>query len=564
MYTYTENSYTGGTQSIAERKALFEQDAQAIADAKGEPVTGNYKLPDGTYYTVSKNPSSQSTPPSPPPAPSSSSGTPANKDTAALVQRGVYQQPGFYGSQELKASHNTFTAAAAIGGAVAGIAALQILAPPAPPNYVRTPENYILTQAEKDAISSKSRELAASGVIPEDVLKQFFYTLAFINSITNLKTISDAVGIPELNNSRYIRNIIGITQIPDIYKIGYLSQAVYSINNKFSSEYSSAQQIDYPEKSNNGDILSAAALGASLGVIGSYILDNAYTNNRPSGGVGVLSSFPALSESSVSSSVNTFAGLAAGTLGATQLASITNPAVATQGLASIAAASTIAGLLDQSPLGGSLGSFGALGGIAAGLLLGQSGGLAIGAMMSEVITGKRLATSQYANNPMLTAPSFAGKSFFGEAPVSLPAVDQMFCRRVGAFGSPSNGSGVVSFTMQNFASMGGSIPISSVVSRMITGSPVLPPSTTAFGASVGTMVSNVCSNLNVPISSSIEMRRSDNAIPFMLGFSAAMVGENFSPFGSKPISSGWILAASAANDIQRYNPQYLKTCQSSL
>jgi hypothetical protein len=165
---------------------------------------------------------------------------------------------------------------------------------------------------------------------------------------------------------------------------------------------------------------------------------------------------------------------------------------------------------------------------------------------------------------MLTPPSYAGKSFFGEAPVALPAVDQLFSRRVGAFGTSQGGSGVVSFGMQNFASMGGSLPISSMVTRMITGSPIAPPSTTFFGAQIATMTTNVCSNLNVPVTSNIEMRRSDNAIPFMMGFSAAMVGENFSPFGSKPITQGWSLAASSANDIQKYNPLYLRTCQSSL
>ena len=112
--------------------------------------------------------------------------------------------------------------------------------------------------------------------------------------------------------------------------------------------------------------------------------------------------------------------------------------------------------------------------------------------------------------------------------------------------------------------MGGSIPISSMVSRMITGSPEPPPSSSYFGQQVAQMNTNLCNNLNVSSGSSIEMRRSDNAIPFMLGLSAVMVGENFSPFGSKPITQGWSLAASTANDIQKYNPQYLRTCQTSL
>jgi hypothetical protein len=562
MYTYTENGYTGGTQSVTERKALFDADAQAIADAKGEAVTGNYKLPDGTYYTVVKYPAGQTAAPPPTPA-APSPNTPANKDTAALIQRGTFQQPGFYGSQELKQSNEEFNTAIGIGAALAGVAAIMQQTSPAPPNYVRTPQNYILTQAERDAIDNKSKELASFGVVPYDALSKFFYILAVNESLNDLIYIANVIGIPELGNQVYIRNIIAITQFKDIYKIGYLSQAVAAVDNKFANKFSSIQQYDDPTQSSTGDLLQAAVLGASLGVLGASIIGTAYNNNQ-SYNNGFLANAPGLSTSSISQSINTYAGLAAGTLSVTQLASVTNPATAVTGLATLAGASTISSLLNQSPLGGALGNLGSLGGIAMSVLLGKSGGAAIGGMMSELLTGKRIATSTRANNPMLTPPSYAGKSFFGEAPVSLPAVDQLFCRRVGAFGTSQGGSGVVSFGMQNFASMGGSLPISSVVSRMITGSPTLPPSTTFFGSQVSSMVTNVCSNLNVPVTSTIEMRRSDNAIPLMMGFSAAMVGENFSPFGSKPLTQGWQLASSAANDIQKYNPQFLQTCRTSL
>lgn len=196
--------------------------------------------------------------------------------------------------------------------------------------------------------------------------------------------------------------------------------------------------------------------------------------------------------------------------------------------------------------------------------MGKTGGQALGGFMSEVITGNRISTSKLANNPMLTAPSYAGKAFFGESPVSLPAVDQVFCRKVGAFGTMSGGGGVVSFGMQNFASFGGALSIASVVSRMMTGSTTPPSPTTFFGQQIASMTSNLCNNLNVPTTSDIEMRRSDNAIPFMLGMSAVMVGENFSPFGSRPFTSGWRLASSTANDVQKYNPRFLETCRTSL
>lgn len=497
------------------------------------------------------------------PSNASSKNQQVGPDVAALIQRGVIQQPGFYGNQELKASNDQFNTATQIGGMLAGPAMLLKSAGPAPSDYVRTEKNYKLTQKEIESIENKSRELASFGVIPYDALEKFFYILASITSLESLKYIADTVNIPELANQRYIRNILAVLQIPNISNIGYLSQAVYSIDKRYANQYISMQQYDDPTRNSNSDTLGAAALGLSLGVIGASIIGTAFNVNQ-NPGTNYLKAAPDLSQSSITNAVNTYAGLAAGTLSAVQLASVTNPAVATQGLATLAGASAIASLLSQSPLGGALSSLGALGGIAAATLLGKGGGLAIGGMMSEVLTGKRIDTSTRAKNPMLTAPSYAGKSFFGEAPVSLPAIDQLFCRRVGAFGTNQGGTGVVSFGMQNFASMGGSIPISSMVSRMITGSPVAPPSTTFFGQQVSQMTTNLCSNMNVPVDSMIEMRRSDNAIPFMLGMNATMMGENFSPIGSKPIMQGWQLASSTANDIQKYNPQYLRACQTSL
>ena len=112
--------------------------------------------------------------------------------------------------------------------------------------------------------------------------------------------------------------------------------------------------------------------------------------------------------------------------------------------------------------------------------------------------------------------------------------------------------------------MGGALSVASVVSRLTTGSFEVPNTSTFFGQGVGTMISNVSNVLNVLPGSSIEMRRSDNAIPLMLGMSAAMAGETFSPFGSKSFTGGWKLASSAANDIQKANPQFLHVAKTVL
>lgn len=486
-----------------------------------------------------------------------------NSDTMALIQRGIYQQPGFYGSQELKNSNDDFNSAVNMGAQLAGFASV-LKTTVAPTNYKRTRTNYILTAQEKQAITFKSRELALYGVVPVDVLENFFYILAANDSESDLIHIANVIGIPNLGQPRYIRNIRDIVDIPDIYKVGYLANGVSSITHKYASRYNNISTYDNYSQSSYGTVLSQANYSTSLGIIGPVLLSTAHGYNGI-GDAGLMNA-PSLSTSAIGSAFNVVSGFAGGptSLPPTTISALLNPAATIQNQATLIGAQAINSLIGNSPLGGILSSFGPLGGIVASMLLQQIGGNSMGSFMSEMIMGQRIATSTLANNPMLTAPSYAGKSFFGEAPVSLPAVDQVFCRRVGAFGTTTGGSGTVSFGMQNFASMGGSLSIASVVSMLSTGSSMIPSPTTFFGKQMQTMTTNVCSNLNVPTTSLIEMRRSDNAIPFKMALSAAMVGENFSPFGSDPFSSGWKLASSSANDIQKYNPRYIETCRTSL
>jgi hypothetical protein len=564
MFTYTEDGYTAGSQTFAERKVIFDNDAQAIADGKGEPVTGKYKLPDGSYYTVVKYPAGTVTPPAPQNQDSAPSSYTIGPDTAALIQRGTVQQPGFYGSQENKASNELFNAAVATGAALFGLAQALKAQPTPSPSYVRTKSNYVLTELERQAITRKSQELADVGVVPFDVLENFFYILAVNENLSTLTEISNVVGIPELNNSRYIRNIRGICDITDIWKVGYLANGIASVNQKYATQYTGIQSFEDYRRSSNGSNLDAADLGLALGVIGPQIIHNSRYNLGYSG--NYLNN-PGFTNDNALTAISSFTAIAQGngsSLPPTTISAILNPAATMQSEITTIGSSTIAKLANQTPLGGALSALGPLGGIALGALLGKTGGQAIGGFMSEVISGQRISTSKMANNPMLVSPSYAGKAFFGEAPVALPAIDQLFCRRVGAFGTTQGGSGVVSFGMQNFSSFGGALSIASVVSRMVTGSSTPPSTSTYYGEQVASLTSNLCSSLNVSTSSSIEMRRSDNAIPFMQGLSGAIVGETFSPFGSSTFSNGWKLASSTANDIQKYNPRYLEACRTSL
>lgn len=483
-----------------------------------------------------------------------------NRDTAALTQTGTFNNPGFFGDQTLKNSDAAFNKAVGMCVAVAGFAA-NLKRNKAPRGYVRSPRNYLLTEREMDAIERKAGELSLYGIIPYDVLSNFFYILAAVESEYDMIHIARVVGIPQLEDPRFIRNILGILAISDIYKIGYLANGVASIINTFASKYSGASAYANPYETSFGNVQRGADLSRSLGVLGPLMLSAATNFN---GDIGILSNAPGLSSSAIDRTIQSTIGLASGSTIGLAATALTHPTAAIQNIASRVGANVIGNLINATPLGGVLSSFGPLGSLVAGPLLEQFGGNAIGSFMSELITGSRIPTQKLANNPSLRAPSYAGKCFFGETPCALPAVDQVFCRKVGSFGNPMNGSGTDSFEMQNFASFGGALNIGSVVARMVTGSSIVPDTNTYYGQSVNSMIGNVCNVLNVPLGSKIEMRRSDNAIPFVIGLSAAIAEETFSPFGSKPISEGWKLASSTANDVQRYNPQYLEACRTSL
>lgn len=388
-------------------------------------------------------------------------------DTAALVQKSVISQPGFYGNPDLKNSTASFGQAVNLCVNLVGTAN-QLASSFAPKGYKRTPTSpYYLTQAEKEAIDRKSSEISLVGVVPYDTLKTFFYILASLQDITELAYVANVVGIPELNDVTLIRNIRGILSLKDIYKVGYLANGVASVIQAFSGNFSGAQ--------------------------------------------------------------------AAGNSGAANIMGAINK------IAKIAGAAASIGQLAE-----------------------QVGGAAIGNYMSELLTGERLKTQQIARNPSLTPPSYQGKAFFGEAGVGIPAVDQMFCRRVGAFSQESGSNGSVSFGFQNFASFGQGISMASMIAKMTIGTTVIPPAATAIGQQVTGMISNVSNILNVATNAVVEPRRSDNAIPFLIGLASGIAGQAQCPFNTSTFTEGWKVASSVGNDLQRYNPQYLATCQTSL
>jgi hypothetical protein len=230
--------------------------------------------------------------------------------------------------------------------------------------------------------------------------------------------------------------------------------------------------------------------------------------------------------------------------------------IASQGSSLLSAASGILSAVNSLSSPGNIG-------LAAGIQLAKLGGTAPSGILSELTLGQRIPPSVLYKNPQLNPPSYAGKAFFGEMPGAHGAMDQMFCKRIGAFPSSPSGSGTSSFGLQNFASMGGETSLTNMVSRVLIGANIAPTSG-PLADMINQKTSNLCNILNVPTNSVLEARRSDHSIPFMIAMASVIVDDTISPFPTSVHNDGWKLAASVGNEVQRYNPAYLSVCATSL
>lgn len=222
-------------------------------------------------------------------------------------------------------------------------------------------------------------------------------------------------------------------------------------------------------------------------------------------------------------------------------------------------AAGIAGLLGGIKGPGNIGS--------AASMMQRIGGFSVAASITEQVLGQRIQPSVACRNPMMQPPSYAGRAFFGESNGVQMAVDQMFCRRIAAYPSNQAGSGLMGFVMQNFGSYGGgNISIAGLTS-LVTLGVLTPPTGGSLGSSIALLSTNIASIMGGTSSSIVDPRRSDNAIPFMIAASAAMVNDTKSPFQTGVFTSGWKVGSSVANDLQKHSPStraFLETARSAL
>lgn len=548
-----------------------------------------------------------------------------NRETMALVQKGYYQQPGFYGNQALSNSNRAFENA--VGTALGYVAVAQSLkalsekkANTAVPRNKTS--NYYLRDSEKRLIEAKAIVLSAPGVVPYDAIEDFLYILVSVDNFADLKYIATVVGINQLADPKLIRETELLLKVKDLNKISFLANAVAAINKTFASKYQSAYACADTSGSKFSSVLSAAAGGAAIASMAQFPGISMISSQLSSivssvasniGTMALFNTISGLSGAAFDSAFSTISGLMGGLTSSfmnigSELMGMVNSIIGfgINALNNIIGSirSMVSGIMNlgntlnqvaafiqkpripdmmgditkqftkmfssgQSILSGLQSIMSAVNSIAGPALSGfamsqifsKAGGKVSGNFLTEMTIGQRVPVMMLANNPMMQAPSYVSKAMFGESAVAVNTVDKDIVKRIGVFPSPGNGAGSMSFGMQNFGSFGGISNMTDIVAKVALGVSVAP-TIGPMAAVVSTLAGNVGNLLGVSPTSSIELRRSDNSIPFMIAMGSALVDDTRSPFPTSTYQTGWKLAASTANDLQRHNGAFLQACTS--
>jgi hypothetical protein len=161
------------------------------------------------------------------------------------------------------------------------------------------------------------------------------------------------------------------------------------------------------------------------------------------------------------------------------------------------------------------------------------------------ILGQEIPQNILAKNPMSQPPSKIAQTFFGASLATtmhyrdggqFPAVP------IGIFMTAASGAATSAFSMQNSSAMGGAMSLQSAVSTILGNVP----------SSVAEMhVSNVSNLLGATATAVTELRRSDNAIPIMIGLATSFSNDTSCPFPTSVFSEGWKIASAAGNMLQK-------------
>lgn len=142
-----------------------------------------------------------------------------NMDDPADIQRGYFRKPSFFADIALSVAFNTFDTA------------------------VRTSSNYSgwtatwqsrIKDKQYDRLVQVAQSISSRFPINFEAIRDFLIILCCVNKEEDMIKIADAVGIDSLYDPTIIRNVDVILELPDLYKVAFVANAVDGIIKLFS------------------------------------------------------------------------------------------------------------------------------------------------------------------------------------------------------------------------------------------------------------------------------------------------------------------------------------------
>jgi hypothetical protein len=179
-------------------------------------------------------------------------------------------------------------------------------------------------------------------------------------------------------------------------------------------------------------------------------------------------------------------------------------------------------------------------------------GKVLGKFLSALALGQAIPSQLQANNPLLSLPSYAGKAFFGEALNAMPAMDQLFAKKIAMFTNSEGGAGKSAFDFLNLPT-GDGASLQNLVPKLLN-IPNEILGNSGVQSVLGQVANDVGNILGADINTLVQLNKADNAIPIMIAFASRISGDTSSPFPTDVFSKGWKAANLARGVIEKVNP----------
>jgi len=186
-------------------------------------------------------------------------------DVISEIQRGYFRKPSFYNDISQMSSHSSFISGVNTALDYAGNIALKS-------ELVDEREEgsvYRLTKAEYTELEKKAKSISNYSNVPYETCEDFLVILCFVNNITDMQTIANAVQVPELNDRNILRKPMFILSISRLEKIAFAASALDGLINMFKKYLNAADSIS--NKSSSGSDISSvlSAIGGAVSGMGS-------------------------------------------------------------------------------------------------------------------------------------------------------------------------------------------------------------------------------------------------------------------------------------------------------